>query len=160
MTISFNEDAVRSKSSGTIYLADANGNRVDGIHIGDKGDSEIAFFASDKEVTIPVSFRVNPEIGDSLLTGSIMVSADKLDVVNDTELMSYATPVAGWQMKHQTGINWWRWALLILVVALILAILFFVGYGLVKAFIAIDAAIPPIHMSMPKFKKKGKKKKK
>lgn len=137
ITISFNEDAVRSKSAGTIYLADANGNRVKGIRMGDNNEYEIAFVAADKEVTIPVTIRVNPEVGDSLLTGSIMVVADKLDVVNDTKLMSYATPVAGWQMKHQIGINWWRWLLLILVAALILAILFFICYGLVKAFIAL-----------------------
>lgn len=137
ITISFNEDAVRSKSYGTVYLADANGNRIEGIHIGDKGESEIAFVAADKEVTIPVSFRVNPEIGDSLLSGSIMVSADKLDVVNDTELLSYATPVAGWQLKHQTGINWLRWLLLIVVVALILTIIFLIGYGLIRVFIAL-----------------------
>ena len=160
ITISFNEDAVRSKSYGTVYLADANGNRIEGIHIGDKGESEIDFVASDKEVTIPVTFRVNPEVGDSLLTGSIMVIADKLDVVNDTEVMSYATPVAGWQMKHQIGINWWRWLLLILVAALILAIIFLIGYGLVKAFIAIHAVIPPIHVSMPKFNRTKTKKKK
>ena len=167
ITISFNEDAVRSKSSGTIYFADASGNRIEGLQIGDKGQSEIAFAAADKDVTIPVTFRVNPEVGDSLLTGSIMVSADKLDVVNDTELLSYATPVAGWQMKHQTGINWWRWLLLVLVVALILAIIFLICYGLVKAFIAIGVALSPIQVSMPKFnrtktkkKKKVKKKKK
>lgn len=158
ITISFNEDAVRSKSTGTIYLADANGNRVKGIRMGDNNESEITFVAADKEVTVPITIRVNPEVGDSLFTGSIMVVADKLDVVNDTKLMSYATPVAGWQMKHQIGINWWRWLLLILVAALILAILFFICYGLVKAFIAIDAVIPPINVSMPKLKKKGKKK--
>lgn len=160
ITISFNEDAVRSKSSGTIYFADASGNRIEGLQIGDKGQSEIAFAAADKDVTIPVTFRVNPEVGDSLLTGSIMVSADKLDVVNDTELLSYATPVAGWQLKHQTGINWWRWLLLVLVVALILAIIFLICYGLVKAFIAIGVALSPINVSMPKFNNRRRRERK
>lgn len=139
ITISFNEDAVRSKSSGTIFLADASGNRIERIQIGDKGQSEIDFVASDKEVTIPVTFRVNPEVGDSLLTGSIMVIADKLDVVNDTEVMSYATPVAGWQLKHQIGINWWRWVYLILILLIGVGLIAFVVYLLWKA-VAILAA--------------------
>lgn len=163
IVISFNEDAIRSQSKSNIYLVDSNGNRVNGIHIGSLQGEEVAISAGKKEITLPLTCLVNPEVGDSLLKGYVMVVGDKLDEVNNTQLIASATPIGDWQLKHKTGINWWRWLLLILVVVLILAVLFLIGYGIWEVCKAIAGNIPTFTMPkfmMPKFNRNKKKKEK
>lgn len=156
LEISFNEDAIRSHSSGQIAFVDQNGNVVNGLTIG-KNLSEIQNIdAKTGGVIIPVSFTVNPAVGDSTLNGSIVVLGNELDQVNETKLSSMATPIASWSMKQKIGINWLRWTILILIVALILAIVALILYGLFKLglciFVALSSAVESLSaVSLPSF---------
>lgn len=141
LEISFNEDAIRSHSSGQLAFVDQNGNKVNGITIGNGLSGNLDLNAKIGSVVIPVLFTVNPAVGDSTLNGSIVVLGNDLDQVNGTKLSSMATPIASWSMKHETGINWLRWTILILVAVLILAIVALILYGLFKLGVYIFAAL-------------------
>lgn len=156
LEISFNEDAIRSHSSGQIAFVDQNGNLVNGLTIGKNLSERQNIDAKSGNVIIPVSFTVNPATGDSTLNGSIVVLGTDLDQVNDTKLSSIATPIASWRMKHETGINWLRWTILILIIIAILAIVALILYGLFKLgvciFVALSSAVESLSaISMPSF---------
>ena len=154
LEISFNEDAIRSHSSGQIAFVDQNGNMVNGLTIGKKLSERQNIDAKSGSVIVPVSFTVNPAVGDSTLTGSIVVLGNELDQVNETKLSSMATPIASWSMKHEVGINWLRWIILILIVVSILAIVALILYGLFKLGLCIFVALSPAVKSLLKFNKK------
>ena len=132
LEISFNEDAIRSHSSGQLAFVDNNGNMVNGLTIGESFSEQLNVDAKTENVIIPVSFTVNPAVGDSSLNGCVVVLGNDLDQVNEAKLSSKPTPIASWSLKHKTGINWLRWAVLILVIALILAIVALFLFGLFK----------------------------
>lgn len=156
--ISFNEDAIRSKSKANLFLADSKGNRIKGVQISNGIDEDFLINAKKENATIPIRITVDPMIGDSLLTGSIMVVGDKLDEVNDTALMASATPVGYWQLTHKTGINWWRWFMLILIVALAIVIICIACYGIGKVWMGISTHIPSLRK--PRFTRKKTRKNK
>lgn len=167
LEISFNEDAIRSHSSGQLAFVDQNGNKVNGVTIDNSLSDNLNIGAKTETVVIPVSFTVNPAVGDSTLIGSIVVLGNDLDQVNETKLSSMATPIASWTLKQEIGINWLRWTILILIIALILAIVALIFYGLFKLgvyiFVALSSAVESLSaVSLPsfKFKKKGDNKKK
>lgn len=166
LEISFNEDAIRSHSSGQLAFVDQNGNKVNGVTIDNSLSDNLNIGAKTETVVIPVSFTVNPAVGDSTLIGSIVVLGNDLDQVNETKLSSMATPIASWTLKQEIGINWLRWTILILIIALILAIVALIFYGLFKLgvyiFVALSSAVESLSaVSLPSFKfKKGDNKKK
>lgn len=127
LVISFNEDAMRSKSTAQLALVDLNGNKIEGIQV-DKPNGDIFSLKADTvEFIIPVSFTVNPNIGDSVLKGSIMVLGADLDEANGISLGTTMTPIATWSLEHKTDINWWRWILLIIIAVVALYIIFVIG---------------------------------
>ena len=135
LQISFNEDAVRSHASGRIILVDHNGNKIKGIVINGNALNEVNIPSGSKSVIIPISFTVNPAVGDSILHGSVMVVGNELDQVNDIHLTPQATPIALWKLTHKTGINWLRWIILFALIALLCVIGYFIyknGNGILQ----------------------------
>lgn len=159
LEVAFNEDAIRSNSQATLIFTDSNGNKVSGISIYGKPNGNAKIKAGTKDIAIPIIYKVNPDVGDSILQGSIIIVSDNLDQVNETDLIPSGTPVAKWQLNHETGINWWRWFLLILIVALILVVLFYIGYGIVIGMQYLTEALSKLQIMMPRLKRKPKKKK-
>ncbi len=158
LEINFNEDAIRSHSSGQLAFVDQNGNKVNGVTIGNGLSGSIDINAKTGSVVIPVSFTVNPAVGDSTLTGSIVVLGNDLDQVNGTKLSSMATPIASWSLKHEIGINWLRWTILILIGVLILAIVVLILYGLFKLGVYIFSVLASLKFNNKRDNKKKCKK--
>lgn len=161
LQVSFNEDAIRSHSSAQLAFADANGDIVDGIIVGKLGTDYMTFNADSSMVTIPVTYIVNPTIGDSILYGSVVVLGNELDQVNDATLSSTFTPVASWQLAHKIGINWWRWIILILIVILTLYLIYIIACLIYGAIVAGMEALsglstPPLKVSFKKGTHNGK----
>lgn len=124
LAIQFNEDAIRSHSSGKLMFLDSNGNKNSGIHIGSPSTNSHIIFSEHGQVIVPIIYTVNPSVGDTILSGSIAVIGTDLDMVNDTELTSIVNPIANWTLKHRIGINWVRWIILVLIVVVIILILY------------------------------------
>lgn len=140
LAVSFNEDAMRSKSTAQLAIVDLNGNKIEGIQVNKPNGDIFSINADTAEFIIPVSFTVNPSIGDSILKGSIMVLGVDLDEANRIPLGTTMTPVATWSLEHKTGINWLRWILLIIIVGVALYILFVIGCLIYGAFsVGIEA---------------------
>lgn len=166
LVISFNEDAIRSKSTAQLAFVDMNGNRIDGVTIGKADGSILSIKADTVQTIIPVTITVNPNIGDSILQGSLLILGNDLDEANGTALGTTMTPVAIWSLGHKTGINWWRWILLIIIVGVALYIIFVIGcliYGAVS--VGIEAlsnlSFPSLTFNIkPSRKKRGRKNKK
>lgn len=161
LQISFNEDAIRSHSSAQLAFVDVNGNIINGISFDNSGNNSITLKADITPEFIPVAFTVNPAVGDTILSGSIVVLGNDLDQVNDETLASTSTPVASWSLTHRTGINWWRWIILILIIALIIATVIGIIYVVCQAAPYIGEALSSV--SLPSLKldikrKDGKKK--
>lgn len=127
LVISFNEDAIRSKSTAQLAFVDMNGNRINGVTIGKADGSILSIKADTVQTIIPVTITVNPNIGGSILQGSLVVLGNDLDEANGTALGTTMTPVATWSLEHKTGINWWRWILLIIIISVALYIIFVIG---------------------------------
>lgn len=140
LAISFNEDAIRSKSTAQLAFVDMNGDRIEGIAIGKADGSILSIKADTAQTIIPATITVNPNIGDSILQGSLVVLGNDLDEANGTALGTTMTAVATWSLEHQIGINWWRWIILIIIVSVALYIIFVIGcltYG--AASVGIEA---------------------
>lgn len=134
--ISFNEDAIRSNSTGEIAIVDKYGNFIDGISYNGKVTKSYITPAKAKENIVKISYTVNPEVGDSILQGYIVASGVDLDEANRHKLENL-TPIAVWELNHETGINWLRWAILILIVLLV-CIIYAIVKGVVESFSAIS----------------------
>lgn len=141
LEITFNEDAIRSHSSAQLGLVDKNGNIVKGVTFGEDAVGNITLPVDTGKVILPVSIRVNPAIGDSVLTGSVVVIGNDLDQVNEVKLASMSTPVASWTISQKIGVNWLRWIILILTVILILAAIALIIYLLFKLGIIVSGAV-------------------
>lgn len=128
LAISFNEDAVRSKSTAQLALVDINGNKIEGIKVGKSDGSNLSVKADTAQTIVPITFTVDPTIGDSILNGSIIILGNDLDEANGTSLGTTMTPITTWSLEHKTGINWWRWTILILIVAAILCLIVLIIY--------------------------------
>lgn len=115
LEIDFNEDAIRSQSSGQIFFVDENGNRVNGMVLGNLSSPSFNVTAKDGKQIIPIEYTVDPVVGDSILTGSIVMIGNGIDKVNHTDLTPTATPIGSWTMHHKLGVNWIQWILLILI---------------------------------------------
>lgn len=140
LEISFNEDAIRSNSTGEIAFVDINGRTVDGISYNGKVAKSYSTPAGAEGKVIRISYTVNPEVGDSILQGYIVASGVDIDEANGQSVENL-TPFAKWELNHEIGINWWRWIILILIVAIILSIIGVIIYGIV---VGISEAAPAI----------------
>lgn len=163
--IRFNEDAIRSNSNAKIRFVDSNGNPVDGITIDGSNSNYFDAIAKNEAQEINVSYIVNPAVGDSLLSGMIVVAGADLDQVNEISLNSNTLPVATWQLNHRVGINWLRWGVLIALILLMCYVIFILCCLLYGAGLAIAESLQfwsfPT-LSLPSFnlwkKKKSRKK--
>lgn len=161
--IQFNEDAIRSESVGRLAFFDMKGNKVDGITFGFPASKTSAVKASSQKIVIPISYDVTPNIGDSILTGHIVIIGENLDQVNDVKLTSGVTPIASWKLTHEIGINWLRWIILIIIVAVILFLLGWLIYWLciwLSRIAGLLSLISIAHTKISSKKVNNKKKKK
>lgn len=120
--IDFNEDAVRSRSYAQIAFVDLEGNVVDGIAIGTPPKHKFEIHADTLKNIVPVSISVDPAVKDTILRGSIVILGTDLDDANGITLSSSYIPIAKWTFTHNVGINWWRWTILILIVAIVICL--------------------------------------
>lgn len=142
--IEFNEDAIRSQSSGQLLFVDENGQQVDGIQVGNVPNNTFIISAKEGKQIIPVNFTVNPSAGNATLTGSVVIVGNGIDKVNDTEISNTATPIGSWTMNHKIGINWIQLTLLIIIaIILILAMIYIIKI----IFVGITALINSISLA-------------
>lgn len=167
LEINFNEDAIRSNSTGEIAFVDRNGKHIDGISYNNKIAKSLSTEASSDGKIINISYTVNPEVGDTLMQGFIVVTGNDLDEANG-QIIDNLTPIAEWNLTHDIGINWLRWAILIAIVALALYVLFLIGCLIFEAIVAgmealTEIPIPTFGMNFnlkrrPKHQKREQKK--
>lgn len=141
LEIAFNEDAIRSKSTAQIAFVDMKGNKIEGIQVVNPHGSTPFFKADTAQTIIPVTFTVTPNIGDSILNGLIVVLGTDLDEANGISLNTTSTPVATWSLEYETGINWWRWTVFILIVAAVLCLFVLIIYLLYHGVIWVVSVV-------------------
>ena len=134
LEISFNEDAIRSNSSAQLAFVDQNGNYLNSISFDKSSSDKLIINAKSGNTIVPVSFTVNPAVGDSILHGSIIVIGNDLDKVNNTKLSSMASTIGSWTLNHKIGINWLRWTILVLIAIIIIATISYIFYLLFNSF--------------------------
>lgn len=122
LEIWFNEDAVRSGSTCKIMFVDSNGNKINGLKIGESKSDNYIIKATTQHQIVPVSITIDPIVGDSLLKGSVLFLGEEIDQLNDIKFTSSFTSVGTWRLSHKIGINWVYWLSLIALVTIVLCV--------------------------------------
>lgn len=123
----FNEDALRSQASATLFFADSLCQPIDGVLLyaegGSSTNNQITINADSLSKTLTVVCRVDPKLGEREIKGNVFVSCQEIDQVNSIFIHQDRVNIAEWTVAQEFDIPWmlwFLWALVLFVVVLAL----------------------------------------
>lgn len=145
MEISFNEEAVRSKSTATIAFCSNLYKPFDQVMIycNDTllADNTYRTTATIEPKTLDLKIKIHPDFGEQIGDGVIMVNGNNIDEVNERPLKDGMHPVEKMAFSQKIGWPLWIWILWILIVLLIIAAIIFIIYLIIKMIKALFSGL-------------------
>ena len=126
--VEFNEECVRDKEPVEFCITDPAGNVINYLSIECEGKvTHNGFFyvypnALQKDIYIHVDAPL--EIGDSIITGNIVVNRETIDEVNEAGITNPYQPIGSFYFAHRVSMNWIIILLWLVCLALILFLVF------------------------------------
>lgn len=153
ITVEFNTEAVRSKSSAVLYFRGLDA--YDGIKMYSGGklvkNGSIKVTASDQTISGIVTIRLPHDLIDTDIQGDLIVISSEIDEINDIPLSQDENRLGVWHCSQKRGwpvLLWLLWLLVaLLVLALALLVLYFVAvalYYLGKYLLNLIKSIPSV----------------
>jgi len=151
--IDFNEDAVRSGATATLFFADSLYSKIDGVDFyineGQKHNNTLTVVADSLTKVVTVVCRINPQVGEKEITGNLLVSCNEIDQINTVPIQQETVNLAEWKVEQKIYTPWLLWllwtltALIILVIGVVILISIFYALRyiipvVIKLFSAID----------------------
>ncbi|MBO7480622.1 MAG: hypothetical protein J6T63_00780 [Bacteroidales bacterium] len=134
--ISFNEEAVRSKSTATIAICSNSYKPFDQVMVYCNDtlliDNTYLTTATIEPKILDLKIKIHPDFGEQIAEGFIMVNGNNIDEVNGHSLKDGLHPVEKLAFSQRIGWPLWIWILWILIALLIIAIIIFIIYLIVK----------------------------
>lgn len=128
--VNFNEDAIRSNSTATLFFVDTSCKPIDGIifHIKDDASTHniVKIVADSLSKEITVVCKISPTIGEQIKTGKILVVGNELDEINARNIQQDSMTLAEWQVEQRLNFPWLLWLLWLLTIIIIIAIIYFI----------------------------------
>ena len=128
--VEFNEECVRDKSPVEFCITDKDGNVINCLSIECEGKvTHNGFFyvypsALQKDVNILVDIPL--AVGDTIITGYIVVNRETVDEVNEAEVTAPYQSIGSFYYAHHVSTNWLVILLWLVCLALILFLLFII----------------------------------
>lgn len=126
--IQFNKDCVRSGTEVGLLIADKNQKINDGLDVMIDGvdctNRTFNVSATDTLQELSISLRVNPSLGDTVLSGHIFASSDNLEIANEVN-MNGISPISQWTVRQVIKLNWWYWIIWLLFLIIIVALIWY-----------------------------------
>jgi len=127
--IQFNKDCVRSGTEVELLIADKNQKINDGLDVMidgvDCANRTFNVSATDTLQELSISLRVNPSLGDTVLSGHIFASSDNLEIANEVN-MNGISPISQWTVRQVIKLNWWYWIIWLLFLLILLFLTFLI----------------------------------
>lgn len=149
--ISFNEDAVRSKSRMFLYpyIEEGYADYVK-VYLNDAVVSEknpIIVNATLEETDLHLRIRVHPELGDSIVNGFIVAIQENVDEINDAAIQNDSYPIVQWTSTQEIGWPLLLWLILLAIIAGLLYGIVMLVLFLIESMSAISVSVPTVSFS-------------
>lgn len=126
ITIDFNEEAIRSKSTATISFVDTLYNSIRKLQFSVNNipvtDGLFTVDANSLSQSFVIVCKVHPDFGDKVAQGYIMVQGNELDQVNSKPIQQDINLIGTWNLKQTYNIPWLLWLLWLITALLIIAL--------------------------------------
>ena len=113
--LEFNEDALRSSASATLFFADSLCRPIDRVYFSTENGSctnnQITIIADSLSKTLTVTCRIDPALGKRVIKGRVFVSCNEIDQVNSIPIQMDKVNITDWSVEHKYNIPWGLWTL-------------------------------------------------
>lgn len=157
--ISFNEDAVRSKSRMNVfcYIDPTIGRYVE-TQINGKKVTEtnpLVIDASQDVVELSLHAKIHPELGEGNINGYIVAIPENIDDINDNAIQEEGYPIVTWYATQEIGWPLLLWTVLLLLLFAIIAAVVYAAWHLLLLlaglFSAVSFTLPSITLPRKSF---------
>lgn len=150
--IDFNEDAVRSGATATLFFADSLYSKIDGVDFyineGQRHNNTLTVVADSLTKVVTVVCCINPQVGEKEITGNLFVSCNEIDQINTVPIQQETVNLAEWRVEHKFSIPWLLWLLWLLTAVIMIVCAILVTYYFFKLIIIIAKAMANIKISL------------
>lgn len=157
--ISFNEDAVRSKSRMNVfcYIDPTIGKYVE-TQINGKKVTEtnpLVIDASQDAIELSLHTKIHPEFGEGNINGFIVAIPENIDDINDNAIQEEGYPIVTWYATQEIGWPLLLWTVLLLLLFAIIAAVVYAAWHLLLLlaglFSAASFTLPSITLPRKSF---------
>ena len=134
--VTFNEEAIRSKSNISFELRNEQGLLIDNVQF--QYGNEKCIAACDSTITVPLTYTILPGTESGTINGYLVANTSNIDFINDKETNSGKDSICDFSVTYKETGTWFLWLLWSLIIIVIVAIVLYGLYWIFKGlFIAI-----------------------